>query len=337
MKSFTAIILLLCLGSIHAQDTIPEIVLKGHQYTVYSIDISEDGKYLVSGGWDNTVKIWDYKNAKEIKSYDYHKDMIRDLCFSKDNTMIASASRDNTIKITKLSTGEITTITNDYEPNIEEYYRNTYFSSISFMPDNKLLVFTLAGRNEIFFWDIRTNTLSEKIIGPGRGIKKVEVSISGRYIAGIARDNSIILWDQDTKEQVSVLKGHAGSVGNLCFSRNEKFLVSSGGLNVSYRKPREHYNLMVWDLVKGDFISVLTGHVDVVKMAKFTPDGRYIASASEDNSVRVWDVNTSKQIWKYESDCYFLSCCISPDGKYLAASSRDETIKIWDLKKIIKE
>jgi len=61
MKPFTAIILLLCLGSMHAQDTIPEIVLKGHQYTVYSIDISEDNKYLVSGGWDNTVKLWDYK------------------------------------------------------------------------------------------------------------------------------------------------------------------------------------------------------------------------------------------------------------------------------------
>lgn len=77
---------------------------------------------------------------------------------------------------------------------------------------------------------------------------------------------------------------------------------------------------------------------DVVKMAKFSPDGRYIASsASEDNSVRVWDVSTSKQIWKYESDCYFLSCSISPDGKYLAAPSRDETIKIWDFKKIIKE
>ena len=53
------------------------------------------------------MKLWDYKNAKEIKSFDYHKDMIQDLCFSKDSSMIASASRDNTIKINKLSTGEI--------------------------------------------------------------------------------------------------------------------------------------------------------------------------------------------------------------------------------------
>ncbi len=334
MKLFTVIIILLCIGSINAQDTIPEIVLEGHKYTVYCIDISEDNEHLVSGGWDNTVKVWDYKNAKEVKSFDYHKDMIRDICFSKDNSMIASASRDNTIRITNLSNGDTRTIINDYEPTIEEYYQNTYFSSISFTPDNEKLVFTLAGRNEIFLWDISTNALSDKIIGPESGIRKVEVSNNGKYIAGITGDYSIIIWDLVTRKQVSVLKGHAGSVGTLCFSRDEKYLVSGGGGNVTYRKPREYYNLMLWDVVKGDLISVLSGHVDVVKKVKFTPDGRYIASVSEDNSVRLWDVNSSEQIWKYESDCYFLSCSITSDGKYLAASSRDGTIKIWDLKKI---
>ncbi len=328
--------MLSCIVLLNAQDTIPDIILKGHKYTVYCIDISDDNKHLVSGGWDNTVKVWDYKNATEVKSFDYHKDMIRDICFSPDNSMIASASRDNTIKITKLSNGDIITITNDYEPNIEDYFRDTYFSSLSFSPDNKQIIFTLAGRNEIFFWDISTNTLSDKIIGPESGIRKAEVSNKGKYIAGITGDYSIIIWDMITKKKVSVLKGHAGSVGTVCFSRDEKYLVSGGGGNVTYRKPIEYYNLMLWDVVKGDLISVLSGHVDVVKKAKFTPDGQYIASASEDNSVRVWDVNNAEQIWKYESDSYFLSCSITPDGKYLAASSRDGTIKIWDLKKITK-
>lgn len=335
MKLLPAILILLCTGLSYAQDTIPDITLAGHQYTVYCIDISEDNKYLVSGGWDNTVKIWDYKNAKEIQSYDYHKDMIRELCFSPDNSMIASASRDNTIKVTTLSNGDVRTITNEYEPNIEDYFRDSYFNSLTFTPDIKQIVFTLAGRNDIFFWDIESNSLSDKIIGPESGMKEIEISHNGNFIAGISGENSIIIWDQNTKKQVSTLRGHAGSAGTLCFSKDDKYLVSGGGMNVSGRKPMEHYNLLIWDVARAELKSVLSGHVDVVKKVKFTPDGKYIASASEDNSVRLWDVHTSKQVWKYESDCYFLSCAISPDGKYLAASSRDETIKIWGLKKII--
>lgn len=59
MKLLPAILLLLGSGLSNAQDSIPSITLLGHQYTAYCIDISEDSRYLASGGWDNTVKVWD--------------------------------------------------------------------------------------------------------------------------------------------------------------------------------------------------------------------------------------------------------------------------------------
>ncbi len=74
-------------------------------------------------------------------------------------------------------------ITNNYEPNIEEYYGNTYFNSISFTLDNKKLLFTLVGRNEIFIWDVETNSLSDKIFGPESGIRKLELSKDGKKVA----------------------------------------------------------------------------------------------------------------------------------------------------------
>ena len=336
MKLLPVILMGFCMGLLNAQDTIPDITLEGHRYTVYCIDFSKDNRYLVSGAWDNTVKVWDFEKSEEIKSFNDHEDMIRDVCFSPDNSMIASASRDHTIRITNLSNGEVQIITNNYEPNIEDYYGNTYISSISFTLDNKKLLFTLVGRNEIFIWDVETNSLSEKILGPESGIRKLELSKDGKLIAGITGDNSVIIWDYITKKEVAVLKGQVGAVGTLCFSNDNKYLVSGGGKNVTGRNPPEHYNLRIWDLSTSEIISELSGHVDCVLKLKFTPDDKYLCSASEDNSVRVWDVSSATQIWKYESDCYFLSCSITTDGKYLAASSRDETIKIWDLNKIIR-
>lgn len=334
MNLLLLITLILTNSNLFAQDSIPDIILSGHKYTVYTIDFSSNNKYLVSGGWDNTIKVWDYRNKKEFKSYQYHQDMIRIVCFSPDNSMIASASRDNTIKIINIENDRTQTIPNKYESNVNLFFNNTYFNSISFAPDNRHLLYTLAGRKEIFKWDLISNSLSDSIFGHTMGIGGLEISRSGKYLAGIAGDSSIIIWNIETMKQILVLKGHVGTVGTLSFSNNDRFLVSGGGRNVVGRNPMNHYNLIIWDLSTGNAISELEGHVDVVLKVKFTPDDKYIASVSEDNSVRVWDVYTSKQIWKYQNNCYFLSCDISPDMKYLAASSRDETIKIWDLNKI---
>lgn len=336
MKQFLYIILCLNFSYLIAQDTIPDIVLKGHKYTVNCIDFSENNKYLVSGGWDNTIKIWDYKKGKELKSFDVHEDMIRDVCFSNNNYLIASASRDKSIRIINIVNGDTKTITNDYKANVDLFLNETYFSSLTFTPDKKHLVFTVAGRDEIFIWDVANNKLSEKILAHNKGIYKVEISNSGKYLAGTSGDNSIIVWDMNTKKELYELKGHPDVVSALCFSNDDKFLVSGGGRNVVGRKPMNHYTLKIWDLSNGEEIKELQGHVDAVLKVRFTPNGKYVASASEDNSVRFWDVNSAMQIWKYETDCYFLSCDISPDGNYLAASSKDETIRIWNINKIIK-
>ena len=143
MRLAPAIMMLFCIELINARDTIPDIILKGHQYTVYCIDISKDNKYLVSGGWDNSVKLWDYKNAKEIKSFDYHKDMIRCLKFSNDNSMIASVSEDNSVRIWDVKTAQ----------QIWKYESDSFFLSCAISPDAKYLA--ASSRDEtIKIWDL---------------------------------------------------------------------------------------------------------------------------------------------------------------------------------------
>lgn len=79
--------------------------------------------------------------------------------------------------------------------------------------------------------------------------------------------------------------------------------------------------------------AVLEGHTDNVLSVKFSPDGLYIASASADRTIRLWDTMTGKQIkiLMGHSDSVF-SVAYSPDGTKLASCSEDMTIRIWNVK-----
>ena len=79
--------------------------------------------------------------------------------------------------------------------------------------------------------------------------------------------------------------------------------------------------------------AVLRGHTDDVSSASFSPDNKYIVSASYDNTIRIWDAQTGKELKKLEGLTEGInSVSFSPDGKRIVSASWDNTIRIWDAK-----
>jgi len=77
-------------------------------------------------------------------------------------------------------------------------------------------------------------------------------------------------------------------------------------------------------------LRTLTGHSDMVWSVVYSPDGRYLASGSNDKTIKIWEVATGKQLRTltgHYGEVY--SVVYSPDGRYLVSGSGDETIKIW--------
>ena len=76
----------------------------------------------------------------------------------------------------------------------------------------------------------------------------------------------------------------------------------------------------------------LDGHTDPVYAIAWSPDGKTLATAGFDNTVRLWDAATRKEIKKFEGHTKLvLAVAIAPDGKHILSGSQDNTAKIWDV------
>ena len=104
-------------------------------------------------------------------------------------------------------------------------------------------------------------------------------------------------------------------------SPNGNYIVISHGLNLS-----------LLDFETGKILKRFIGHTDNVWSVNFSPDGKYLASGSNDGTVKLWNIETGKEIRTltgHTDDVYSVS--FSPDGKYLAGKSYGKSVKVWDV------
>jgi WD40 repeat protein len=106
-------------------------IFAGHTSTIRSVDFSPDSRYLATGSWDGTVRLWNVTNGETIHVMEDHTDWIYDVAFSPDGTLLASASRDGTIRLWEVSTGEALTTLTGHTDKIW---------SVEFSPDGNLLI-----------------------------------------------------------------------------------------------------------------------------------------------------------------------------------------------------
>ena len=121
--------------------------LEGHDNLVISVNFSPDGKTLVSGSWDKTIKLWNVETGKEIRTLKGHDELVRSVNFSPDGKTLVSGSLDKTIKLWNVETGEeIRTLKG----------HDSYLSSVNFSPDGKTLV-SGSDDNTIKLWNLGTD------------------------------------------------------------------------------------------------------------------------------------------------------------------------------------
>ncbi|GBF53569.1 tolB protein precursor, periplasmic protein [Microcystis sp. 0824] len=283
--------------------------LTGHSDMVRSVVYSPDGRYLASGSWDKTIKIWEVATGKELRTLTGHSGSVWSVVYSPDGRYLASGSS-NTIKIWEVATGnELRTLTG----------HSLLVLSVVYSPDGRYLA-SGSIDNTIKIWEVATGKQLRTLTGHSGSVWSVVYSPDGRYLASGSGDKTIKILEVATGKQLRTLTGHSGSVWSVVYSPDGRYLASGNGDKTT----------KIWEVATGKQLRTLTGHSKVVWSVVYSPDGRYLASGSWDKTIKIWEVATGKELRTltgHSSPVY--SVVYSPDGRYLASGSGDKTIKIW--------
>jgi hypothetical protein len=158
-------------------------------------------------------------------------------------------------------------------------------------------------------------------VGPLPAVTSLAFRGDGRLLA-VGTHGRVVLWDLVEGQPVGALEGIPGSAHALTFSRDGRRLVLGAGL------PARSGAVRIYSVPDGTLLDDFTGHDDVVFALAIRPDGVQLASASFDQTVRIWDLGRSRPLGVFRGHSDFVyAVAYTTDGRALLTAGKDRTIK----------
>ncbi|BDD57631.1 hypothetical protein MAP00_002978 [Monascus purpureus] len=291
---------------------------------------SPDGTMLASTS-NCTVRLWDTSTENARQTLKGHTISVTAIAFSPDGIMLASASNNSTVRLWDTATGNTRQTLKGHTRPIK---------LLAFSPDGTMLASASVDWT-VRLWDTATGNPRHTLKGHTDTVSAIAFSPDGTMLASMSYDDTVRLWDTAIGNTRQTLKGHTSSVTAIAFSPDGTILASaSNDCTVrlwdtakanAHRVFRWLKKLPVMEKNWSSLFQTLEGPSLSVRALVFSPDGTMLASASYDDTVRLWDTATgnTRQTLKGHTGSV-TAIAFSPDGTMLASASSDSTVRLWD-------
>jgi WD40 repeat protein len=339
--------------------------LTGHTDRVYTVAFSPDGRFVAGGNWgakqSSPVNVWDQRTGEVILSLGTGIGDICGVSYSGDGKrLFASGSGgtemwDKTGKLLRtfktagpapgfyhlgLSPDGKRVVCNDTPVAAKVWEIDSDNPPVTlgghtspplyaaYSPDGKLVA--TGSDKELLLWDAEKLKLVKKLATPAGWLAFApdgKSILSAQHHPDRPLGNDVVTrWDLTTYEgkplpPLTRLKGwpvyHLSPDGKTLYS-----LVADG--------PDREQRVRAYDAASGKELFPLQAHIGQVRSVAFSPDGKRLASVSNDPGIRLWDVATGKAERVLPNEQGFWSVAFSPDGKRIAAGEQDGAVVLYD-------
>jgi WD40 repeat protein len=286
-------------------------VLRGHVEPVYALAFSPDGRFLVTGSFDNTLKLWDVASQKELRTFggpEGHTKLVLAVAFRADGRQVASGGADNTAKVWDVPSSQ----------PLRTLAAGAPLRHLALSPDGKRVA--AAGQDGIIrLWDVADGKLLSEGKGHQGPATQVAFSPNGQFLISGGQDQRLRFWNATTGQFLAELGAHAGAVMGLAVhpGNNQVFSAGADGW------------LRSWPLPPPTPRALPPAAAGITALS-LSADGNQVLSASGDQPIRLIQVANGGIVRQLPRASAPLAA-VAAGGAWAAAGGREGQLFLWNL------
>ncbi|MEH2050257.1 MAG: hypothetical protein V7K70_11120, partial [Nostoc sp.] len=184
------------------------LTLPGHSDRVTVVALTHDGKQVISGSDDKTLKLWNLETGENERTFHGHGDTVNAVALTPNGKQMISGSNDNTLKLWNLKTGEC-------ERTFQGH--SSWVRAVAFTSDDKQVI-SASGDGTLKLWNLKTGECERTFYGHSNSVNAVALTSDDKQVISASGDGTLKLWNLKTGECERTFYGHSNSVNAVALT-----------------------------------------------------------------------------------------------------------------------